>query len=209
MPDNDVTFTGSWKKNAPPIVTPPTVNPPAVNPPATVNPPEDPADEAPETPVSREPEADTPTKVTPNPATTEKPDNSIGAAAKEQGIPTFSIGGNDIPLVSPSGVGSWSLIDLALMLIAFAFALYATISVAKRRKYLSAIGEDTVGKPRYAIYAIVVGIAVAAVIVFFATQDLSQSMVLADTFSPVLSVLVVANVILTTKVLPKLHFGRV
>ncbi|MDR0854197.1 MAG: InlB B-repeat-containing protein, partial [Clostridiales Family XIII bacterium] len=160
----------------------------------------------------KEPKADTPkpattnTKVTrtPAPATPATAQATIAAAAAEQGIPTFGIGGNEIPLVAPFGVDSWSLANMLFMLAALVFAIYTTIAVARRRKYVYEMGEDSSANPRYGLFAITIAMAIASVVLFFTTQDLTQGMALVDVVSPEFVVALAVNVIAAKKVLPKI-----
>ncbi|MDR0853807.1 MAG: InlB B-repeat-containing protein [Clostridiales Family XIII bacterium] len=160
----------------------------------------------------KEPKADTPkpattnTKVTrtPAPATPATAQATIAAAAAEQGIPTFGIGGNEIPLVAPFGVDSWSLANMLFMLAALVFAIYTTIAVARRRKYVYEMGEDSNANPRYGLFAITIAMAIASVVLFFTTQDLTQGMALVDVVSPEFVVALAVNVIAAKKVLPKI-----
>jgi uncharacterized repeat protein (TIGR02543 family) len=160
----------------------------------------------------KEPKVDTPkpattnTKVTrtPAPATPATAQATIAAAAAEQGIPTFGIGGNDIPLVAPFGVDSWSLANLLFMIATLVFAIYTTIAVARRRKYVYEMGEDSKANPRYGLFAITIAMAIASVVLFFTTQDLTQGMALVDVVSPEFVVALAVNVIAAKKVLPKI-----
>jgi hypothetical protein len=147
--------------------------------------------------------------VTQIPAVPAKVQASIAAAATEQGIPTFGIGGNDIPLVAPSGIGSWSFADLLFTLTSLVLAAYATIAVARRRRYIREMGDSAGAAPRYGLYAITVAIAVVSLVLFFVTQDLSQGMALADVFSPAFVVAAAVNVFIAKKVLPKIDFSQI
>jgi hypothetical protein len=52
--------------------------------------------------------------------------------ARDAGIPLVGFGDNAIPLVGLEGYASWSLIDLAIVLLGLIFAVWRVVSFRRR-----------------------------------------------------------------------------
>ena len=138
-------------------------------------------------PVTTVPGGNTPTAdVIEPPATPEEPTptEQITNAAIEEGIPVLNIFGLPVPLVTPSGFYAWSLADLILTVFGvLVFALLGIRTILKKRndkKYEGAEANERQKKVDMLLFLVSLIAAIAAIVLFLLTQDMSLPLVLFD-----------------------------
>jgi uncharacterized repeat protein (TIGR02543 family) len=215
MPDKDVEFTASWTKNT---VTPPTdstedpttpvtpATPDPTTPTDTPDDPEDPAVIPPLTTTEVVPEPNDNPDATP-PTTTLSPQGDLAAVASGQGIPSIGFGDNKVPLFGPTGIVSWSMLNMILAAVALIIFIIMLARVIKRRSeygqlpvYENVSGTGTGTRIVFVICGAVV--AVAAIVAFFLTEDLSAPVAIADAYSAPMALAVVLEVVAYKLALP-------
>lgn len=109
--------------------------------------------------------------------------DDLSAAAREEGIPVVDAMGHPLPIVSPSGYHSWSLVDLILTLINVLLFVLLILRISLRRKenYKLAGSFELVRKKVYPLVTLVALVAmVTSIVLFLLTQDILCPMVLFD-----------------------------
>ena len=123
---------------------------------------------------------------------------------KEDGVPTISIGGLEIPLVSGPTMSQyvWALLNLILAIAGVILAIILLIKAFGHKRqndeeqYENESDEDdtyTKGRVLWIVLSILLGI--IGIIVFFITEDMTKLMVLVDRWTIVNAVIFILEVV--------------
>jgi len=123
-------------------------------------------------------------------------------AAVQQGIPTVTVPFFDepVPLVSPEGIDSWSLVDLLLAVIGVLLALVALITALARRRRAAEWDDDDVSdahtqrKPN-ATLAVAMVLAVFGAVLFLLVEDMNLAAAMFDVWTPLFAAALAAEAV--------------
>jgi hypothetical protein len=110
--------------------------------------------------------------------------------------PTSNIDGNKTPFAAPLNGEYWSLIDLLFVLLGLFIAIQKTVVTIRRRNSLNGDYDGarvSTGKPAWLIAAI--GIAIASLVTFLLSQDITGTMAIIDGYTTVFVVLFAATMV--------------
>jgi len=192
-----------------PTVTPPLliVDPadpepsgPAVTPPAII----DPVEPLPANPVDPQPSIQGTKEIDPLPIAEETLSQAILNQLIDKGVPILNIGGQQIPLISLTGMSTWALINLILAVLGVFFTAVTTLRLRSHRKLEAertapySPDKDRQSFRAYAWIVPAIIFSVFGVIIFMLTQNTNSLMVLFDRWTIVNTIAFIA-VIITTK----------
>jgi uncharacterized repeat protein (TIGR02543 family) len=136
----------------------------------------------------------------------EEPQEPEGAAvtisaAKEQGIPVFTVGGMDIPLAAPSGFETWSLVNVLFMLLSVLFAVYKVIQFNLRRNEAKASkakkSKVAAGIPGSSYTIVIAILALVSILICLLTQNVAEQITIFDLQSPEFAIVFGAQLLLS------------
>jgi uncharacterized repeat protein (TIGR02543 family) len=108
---------------------------------------------------------------------------------RANGIPTIKIGGQDVPLSGFGYSGVWSMLDLFLLTLIILLAVYSMARLV--------ISNKKNPSKRHLVFNIAVpALALIAFVVFVLTENIGSLMVIFDTWSVMMALIIIAQVIL-------------
>jgi hypothetical protein len=145
------------------------------------------------------------------------PQQKLVSVAKAQGIPTLGIGKSGVPLFSPEGIDSWSLLDLMLAIAGAILAIGTLIAASRRRKndkddetYFEETGEyrEDQKRSRKIFLAGSIIASIVSIILFILTQDMRLPMVFIDIWTIVFALILAVEILFSKLTFPKKKAGE-
>jgi len=112
--------------------------------------------------------------------------------------PIFTVGGAEIPLFGKAGLPVWALLNFVLGMLGAVLALITGLVARYNRKDEELRKDEGINeqaKRMRTAALVVIGAAVAAAILFFLTQDMTNLMVLVDIWTVAHAILMVVIII--------------
>jgi uncharacterized repeat protein (TIGR02543 family) len=126
---------------------------------------------------------------------------AVVQAARDAGIPILPGG---VPLYAPENFGTWALLDLVLAVLGVVLAAIMLVNyLARKRSEEDLVNDGRLselgGRKRFRFLVLGFAFAIAGVVIFFLTQDMSLPMVLVDKWTVVLAILFGAEIVFSNR----------
>jgi len=130
---------------------------------------------------------------------------TIGQAIKDAGVPTVTIGENEVPLYGIPNVAVWAIMNLILAIVGIALAVVMLVAAVIRQRggrkeseysFKNVVSRQTntrVFRPLPLILTVIMGI--ISLLVFVLTQDMGNYMVMVDNWTILMSGLIAVEIV--------------